>query len=79
MERTLDEYKPAGQLNTTRKINTNVDYSHPAQPKRLALSVALSQQEANSFVLKSCRSYLICWSKAEKQLESSNDVATVNR
>ena len=35
--------KPASQLNTTRKINSHMNYSHLAQPKRLALSVALSQ------------------------------------
>ena len=43
MERTPDGHKPASQLNTTRKINSHMNYSYPAQPKRLALSVALSQ------------------------------------
>ena len=43
MERTPDGHKPASQLNTTRKINSHMNYSHPAQPKQLALSVALSQ------------------------------------
>ena len=42
MERTPNKHKPASQLNTTRKKNSNMNYSHPAQPKRLALSVALS-------------------------------------
>ena len=44
MERTPDGYKPANQLNTTRKINSNMNYSHLVQPKRLALSIALSQR-----------------------------------
>ena len=43
MERTLDGHKPTSQLNTTRKINSHMNYSHPAQPKRLPLSVALNQ------------------------------------
>ena len=43
MERTPDGYKPANQLNTTRKINSNMNYSHLAQPKRPALIVALNQ------------------------------------
>ena len=44
LERIPNEHKPAGQLNTTRKISSNTDYLHPAQPKRLALNVALSQR-----------------------------------
>ena len=44
MERTPDGHKPASRLNTTRKINSNINYSHPAQPKRLALNIAHSQR-----------------------------------
>ena len=43
IERTPYGHKPASQLNTTRKINSHINYSHLAQPKRRALSVALSQ------------------------------------
>ncbi|XP_039825672.1 uncharacterized protein LOC120687711 isoform X2 [Panicum virgatum] len=32
MERTPDGHKPASRLNTTRKINSNINYSHSAQP-----------------------------------------------
>jgi hypothetical protein len=35
MEWTLDGHKPASHLNTTRKINSNMIYSHPTQPKWL--------------------------------------------
>jgi hypothetical protein len=40
-ERIPHGHKPANQLNTTRKINSNTTYSHCTQPKRLALSIAL--------------------------------------
>ena len=44
IKRTPDGHKPASQLNTTRKINSNMNYSHPTQHKRLALNIALSQR-----------------------------------
>jgi len=44
MEWTPDGHKLASQLNTTRKMNSNMNYSHPAQPKQLVLSVAVSQR-----------------------------------
>ena len=43
MKQTPDGHKPARQLNTTRKKNSNMNYSHSAQLKRLTLSIALSQ------------------------------------
>ena len=44
MERTPYKHKPTSRLNTTRKKNSNTNYSHSAQPKRIALSVALNQR-----------------------------------
>ena len=44
LERTPDGHKRTSKLNTIRKKNSNMNYSHPAQPKRLALSIALSQR-----------------------------------
>ena len=44
IKRTPDGHKLANQLNTTQKINSHMNYSHHAQPKRLVLSVDLSQR-----------------------------------
>ena len=44
VERTPYRHKPTSRLNTTRKKNSNTNYSHSAQPKRIALSVALNQR-----------------------------------
>jgi hypothetical protein len=43
LERTLDGHKLSNQLNTTRTIHSNMNYSHPTQPKQRALGVALSR------------------------------------